>query len=425
MDPSTVGERSPARWLVGAAVGLLLASRAPWIFWARTTPVSDFAVYHELAARIASGSDLDPPLSSRLAGWGYPVALGALYRAFGAGLPVAWSFDLLLAAISLVLLVVLTARVAGRRAATFAAALFLVWPEQLVYSSVLASEHLALALTLLALILLVPGPRGATSGAAVRSAAAGVAAGLALSVRPALVSLAVAGTASLMPAMRSAASRTAVSAAFAIAVLATVWLWNGALYRALGTGPVGSGWYSLMVGANEATGGKWSKEDLAAFASRSADAPADGFARREALHRIETLGGRYVGLVLRKMGALWRDDGLALRWSTAGRGARGTPAALETAYRGASTIFHLALWVLALVGAAYAAFQTGARSEASARGALLLVLFVAAGTLLHGVLETQSRYHYVLEPALLVLAAVALDRLLPLRTRAATSGPIR
>jgi hypothetical protein len=43
-------------------------------------------------------------------------------------------------------------------------------------------------------------------------------------------------------------------------------------------------------------------------------------------------------------------------------------------------------------------------------GPRLLVLFLASGTILHAIFETQARYHYALEPAVLVLAAVAIDR---------------
>lgn len=408
MSEPSAGERSPAWPLLGAIAVVLLGSRALWILWAQTVPVSDFAVHHELAVRIAAGAPLDLPLTSRLGGWGYPVALGLVYRLLGAGPFAAGLFDLLLAGLSLVLVAVLAARVGGRRAGTFAAVLFLAWPEQLVFSSVLATEHLAVALTLLALILLVPGPQ---VGSLARSAAAGAATGLAVAVRPALVSLAAAGTASLLLDARSRGTRAASAAVFAVAALATVLLWNGSVHRALGTGPIGSGWYSLMVGANAATGGKWSEEDLAAFVSRSGEAPAHDFARREALRRIESQGARYAALVLRKMGTLWRDDRFAWRWSTAEDGGRVATPARTAAYRTASDVFHALVWILAVLGAASAAIAPRGRPAANAQGARLLLLFLASGTLVHGVLETQSRYHYALEPAALVLAAVALDRI--------------
>lgn len=374
----------------------------------KTVPVSDFAIFHQLAAQIAAGGRLDPPLWERLGGWGYPVALGFVYRLLGTGTFTAELFNLLLGVLSVLLLAVLTARVAGRRAAMFAGLLFLCWPEQLVLSSVLASEHLAMMLTLIALVLLVP----TAEASRYRSIAAGAVAGLAVVVRPALASLAVAGTVSLLLNPRSYVSRAISVASFVIALLATVVMWNGCVSRTLVAGELGSGWYSLMVGANASTGGKWSQHDLNAFASRSGWAQANEFARGEALRRIKSLGPRYASLMLQKMGTLWWDDGFAWRWSTGKIEGRLADSAGTVAYRGAAVLFHGLVWVLAIIGAGGVLKSLAFFGGVKLQGTRLLVTFVASGTVLHGVLETQPRYHYALEPALLVLAAVALDQLL-------------
>src|SRR5262249_31099047 len=143
----------------------LVVSRALWIALVPTQPIDDFAWYHDTASRLASGAYRAPrwPSCSLLSAWGYPLFLARIYARLGSSLLVAALCNLVLGAGAAGLLFLLAQRLFGAPTALLAALLFALWPGQLMFTSVVASEHLAVVLELAALLLLAVGlaPRSA------------------------------------------------------------------------------------------------------------------------------------------------------------------------------------------------------------------------------------------------------------------------
>ena len=141
-------------------VGLNLLVRAAWILNVHPRPISDFAFYFGAATRLAAGQGYTlngQPTAYWPAGW--PLALAALFRAFGSQLWVGLVFQLALTTAIAVLIALLAHRVSGSwAAATIAAAAWTLLPGELGWTSVLGTEPLFTLLTLAALYALTAGP---------------------------------------------------------------------------------------------------------------------------------------------------------------------------------------------------------------------------------------------------------------------------
>jgi hypothetical protein len=412
--------RARAGHVALAALALVfVSSRLAWVLAVSTQPVSDFAGYHALAVMFSQGKvTVWWPLGNLVAAWGYPLALGQVLRILPRGadeLLVAKLFNVVLGLASLVLLDRIAERAVGRRTALLAALLFVAWPGQLFFTSVLASEHLAVVALLLAVDLVLPLLGDRPPGWA-RAALAGIVLAAAFLVRSALIvaplSVATALLVSHRPFRRAVALAFVVGATFLLATRASV----GGLRAAYGASPVSSAWWSLLTGTNVDSDGSFSTADRDHFFGYRSIAEADAFARAEIVRRLTTEPAGIARLFWRKSINLWRADDYACFWSTVRLAGTGpapdgvTHAAMDVPAQS----FHLAVLAFAVLGC-----WRSARSGVTPGIALMLVL-IAAGTLLHALVESQARYHFVMQPWVLVLAAFGASA--PRRT--VSAGPL-
>lgn len=125
---------------LGCAAGLL------WILLVRTEPVSDFKYYHRIATQIANGGQWGDTYTSV----GYPIFLAPFYWLFGASIWVAKALNLVLSTINNLLVLYILKKIEIRetlRKLIFV--LFVLFPMNIYYNSVLASEILFTTLFLL------------------------------------------------------------------------------------------------------------------------------------------------------------------------------------------------------------------------------------------------------------------------------------
>jgi 4-amino-4-deoxy-L-arabinose transferase-like glycosyltransferase len=399
--------RASSRAFLAVAVALFLVTRLAWILVVPTRPVWDFAQFHDLATAFANGlpvaSLLEHDWSISLASWGYPFALAGVYALFGASVTVGKLANLAAGALTLVLVFALVRRLASPREARVAATLFLLWPAQLVFSGVLASEHFATAALLAALVVLTPMITRSDAGRG-RSAVAGLLLGVAYVVRsPLLVALPATLLALLLrgPRRRAAARVLIVVAAFCTTYGAYV-----ATLRVLHhVTPEPQGWTQLLHGTNTASGGTFNTEDFEAMRAQGSPPRVLAFARAQALHRIASSPFGYLRLASRKTLTLWGDDDYAGYWAFMDLGPQGPSSLLfgrEDEVDVVADAFHAGLLVLAVVALARLL------REPRDGGVLLLLLVLLGCTALHGLLEVQPRYHYAVEPALFAIAAIGL-----------------
>ena len=402
-----------------------LAVRLVWVLASNVTQTSDFAHYDRMAREISGGLYLvNPTLPTG------PSILFALHYVMFGYTPLAPQLTLVLLSTAQVLLVysLLLKTTASRPAALLGATILAVWPEHILYVNLLGSDVLFSTLVLLAAWMLTrsSGSRPRWDVAAV--VAAGVVLGCSHWVRNTAFAFLLASL--LFLALhdgwrfkRRAAAVGALVAGFLLPVLPLVYL----NYLAIGfPSPTASqiGGWSLFVGANSASLGRWNKQDevlidgLVAARVPSREHPfvvRDRIAREMALQRIREHPGAYAWTMFRhKVSLLWaRAAEISWPVRTSRLGAR------EPWVWVAVNVFHALAAVAAVVGLMSAAVRRQYAWDARQ------ILFWAAllTTAVHCVMEVQPRYHHMFLPTLAI--AIGQMMLAPIRQEDPPPRPAR
>jgi len=121
-----------------------------WVMFIKTQQFSDFLYYHELAQQIANGG----PWGNTYTTVGYSVMLGFFYKLFGANIAIAKSLNLIFSFInSLLVLRILSKMALSTRIRRIILILFVLFPMNIYYNSILATEMLFTTLLLLIIYL--------------------------------------------------------------------------------------------------------------------------------------------------------------------------------------------------------------------------------------------------------------------------------
>ena len=169
---------SQNRWIL-FILSLAFIFRLAWLFYAQPVPISDFNDYRTLAEGILDHGQFGYPEPTSFFLPVHPTLVAALMLVSRADL---WlGFGMVLLSTASCLLIYLVARhvLARERPSLIAAAIFAFLPAFVLYSPVLATEHLFIALMLLAMLAVVT-LRGSTGW---RELAVGLLLGLAILTR--------------------------------------------------------------------------------------------------------------------------------------------------------------------------------------------------------------------------------------------------
>ena len=146
-------------WL-GAAVLLAVAVRVAWVAYVNVDPTDgrfdDSLFYYRVAQLVSQTGDyLDPYGRGLTAQWppAYPVALGALYKLFGVHLLLAKALNIALAVGTVGLAYIAARRVFDRRVAFLGALLLALFPGQVYFSTLVYAETMFGLVFMLVLVL--------------------------------------------------------------------------------------------------------------------------------------------------------------------------------------------------------------------------------------------------------------------------------
>lgn len=384
---------------------IFLISRRAWIMAIPTMPFSDFAGYDTLAKAYVSGQPSVNQLPWPLFAYsqGYPLVLAGWYGLFGTSLSVAKILNIILGIGALFALYIIGHRF-SEQTARIACLLFCLWPTQLTFSSVLASEHLALFLFLTSLVFLIASVEGNVGRSILLIIVAGGVLALAYASRGTLVLGFLAAIVLILSLPKSRLSKMINLANLCLGFLFVMGLFLLSVKQAYGFVPVSQGYSTLLTGTNFASKGGWNQRDAQAFFSHATMQEANQAAFKTALQRITSNPLRFARLILIKIPRLWEDETYGVYWSTLNFDdfpyhekvffTRKVWAALSQG-------FHLLMLTLSAI----IAWQAARYGRSHPALTLVWLLFLG-GLLFHAVFEVQARYHYWMEPLLILLSAV-------------------
>ena len=121
---------------------LSMLLRLFWLLFIPINPVSDSIMYDVFAQSISQGNGYAYPDGSLTAYWpvGTSAIYATLYYVFGHTFTVISMFNLFIGVISTALVMLLAERWIDRKSAIFAGLIYALWPSQIQFTSVLASE---------------------------------------------------------------------------------------------------------------------------------------------------------------------------------------------------------------------------------------------------------------------------------------------
>lgn len=391
-----------------AAVALTIAVRATLAIAFDAPLAAENAVIHAQAVGVLEGT-ANCCFSHRP--MGYPLALAAMYGLLGIGPQAIEALNIALAAVT-TLLVFDIARIAWNpRAGILAATAYAIMPSQALMALPPLTEPLYTMIVAAAV-------RLALSSSLPAAAALGVVLAVAQYVRSTAVALIAPVTVlyfAFGASIREPITRTALTVAAFVIAMAPVISFNLASHGDLSISTSAYGGWSLFVGANQESSGRFNAEDSALFAQMPGDTAWERskFAGSLAVDRILDDPEAYLMLQPRKFAVMWRDETYAGAYAFAPAGSS-VPPATAMAWL-LSQIFYVPALALASLGIL--------RHGRSTQAALLIGMIVAAVALSHLVLEVHSRYHAYVIPLVLVLASGAATSLVGRDPGGSSAGP--
>ncbi len=395
-------------------VALVILPRLAWVVAVPTLPVYDYERYHTAALALLHGAPHGAPVQD----FGIVTFLAVLASVFGPGLMAAKLANVLLAVMTVLLLLALGRRLFGEPAGRAAALLFALWPADISFRSVDATEF-GFVLGWLAGSLVLLRAASEHESAGLEFVLAGALFGLGSVFRPAgalLVPVALVWLAARTQGRRSRvlARGMALTAGF-MAVLAVQLAAGRVLGFDVRASTLG---LNIMHGTNAATDGQHSDETAALFrdwVERKGPGSALVTAVRTGWRRITSAPAAFAALAFAKYGVMWGNDSYGIYWST--EDVRDGPASVWTSAHqeslfAVSQFYYLGLLLFGILGSWRLVRRRFVRSAA------LLLLAFPAFALMHMALEVQSRYHYPLAHVVLLLAGAGL-----ISTRHGVAGP--
>ncbi|MDQ2084945.1 glycosyltransferase family 39 protein [Herbivorax sp. ANBcel31] len=140
--------------LIFSLILLTFVTRLIWINVVNVVPVSDFGNYHSVASKLVNGNlDGNNYISFFPHVIGYPAVLSMVYRIFGAEVIVAQLLNIVLSCGTVFLIYLIGKRIVGERCGFIAALLWALWPSQIFYNSLVATEHLFTFINLICILI--------------------------------------------------------------------------------------------------------------------------------------------------------------------------------------------------------------------------------------------------------------------------------
>ncbi|MHB8062548.1 MAG: glycosyltransferase family 39 protein [Ruminiclostridium sp.] len=394
---------------------IVLVPRLVWINFVQTQPFSDFLHLNNYGINASQGDfrgfvDFYAVFPFKI---GFGMVLAGLYSLFGSGLMVVKLFNVALSII-LVLLVYSGGKMLySEKAGRIAALLLALWPAQIMYTSVIASEHLFMVLFTASVLLILSFIKQYTYknyklyNGNLMLISIGVLTACAQLVRPMAMLLLPVFAVFILIYKRYRANPIASAglsvksiALFIICYFAVINLVNIPIQNATGIDVTRSdSGFNLMIGTNTKYDGKFNEEDFGIIEKNNYDFDkVHKEAKQIAIERLKSDPKVLMKLVISKYKILWGNENYGYYWSTVSAENSRAEAIIKSHPRifyGISQAFYIIIILMAICACLY--------SLSEKRYDALILLMIFGGILLsYTLLEVQSRYHMPVVPLLIL-----------------------
>lgn len=397
-----------------ALTALCLAVKGAWVLLVQVPMSGDYTVFWGYAQSLAQSETIDGGRYMALFPhiFGYASFLSWFIRVLGPLPLLAQTLNVVLSVCSGSLLFLLGERWWGLPAGISAYLFWIACPSQTMYNSLVLSEPLYTTLILLFLLLATCLTRWSGRPRPVlRGALWGIAAGLLLrwinGLRPIAAILLIASFLWVLLLRSGKLKDGGTRRLFLpfLAVMTAVYLvtgplWNAHIARRIGEEPSTTPGYSVLVGFNPASGGRWNQQDSDTLFGYS-DQPgataqqAQAAAMEDAKARITSGQVDFTALFQQKIRTFLGSDDTCVGYSSA-------VLRHTELFSKVCNGFYYGIVLLSLAGAV----QLWRRGAGSA--ALLAPLYVLGLTSAQMLVEVAGRYHYSLIPMLVLVAQAGL-----------------
>ncbi|ACL77230.1 ArnT family glycosyltransferase [Ruminiclostridium cellulolyticum] len=404
---------------------LVLAAIVPRLIWnlyIQTQPFSDFLHLYNYGVNASQGDfkgfvDFYAVFPFKI---GFGMILAGLFSIFGSGL---WTIKIFNILFSLTLVFIIYAggtMLYGEKAGRVASLLCALWPAQIMYTSVIASEHVFLVLFTGAVLLTLYFIKKYTYknhgfwNGNLMVLGAGFITALAQLIRPmAMIMLPVFAVFILLYKRYRADSLTSLALSIKSVVLfvavyfAVVNLINLPVQKVTGVDITKSdSGFNLMIGTNSKANGMFNNEDFSLIKKNNFNfEKVQKEAKDIAFSRIKNDPVGFAKLALKKFEIQWGNENYGYYWSTISAQnstAENTIKSHPRIFYAVSQVFYILIILMAVCTCFYTLKEKRYDS--------LIILMIFGGLLLsYTFLEVQSRYHMPVIPLLIVFGTGFLE----------------
>lgn len=398
--------------------------RIAWIMSVNSDVWSDFSGYYEYALDIAKGNTLRPndlydlfPFTA-----GYPFVISLWYRL--TGFDVIWGkiFNVICAVITVGLSYLLCRKAFGKPQALIASFIFAVWPNNIIYSSVLATEHIFIVFVLASLyFLLTVLDKNRILSRTIYFCASGSFLAMAQFIRP--VTFILFPTAAIYILFESTSNKltestsrfkqwrvrllmflTVIASYFVLFISLSIIVSNLAGVNIMTFSPG----YNLLMGTNMNHGGTWNEDD-AKIIDQYGRRPelVQSHSLKKGLDRIIADPLEFIKFSLTtKMKNMWSNDNYGYYWSTERIATRTCFSDYVKEHQDIVYFFCQSFYILILL---FAVIGSIISFSTYCRASLLVFMLVPVGIIcVHLFLEVQGRYSFPALPFIIAFSGAGM-----------------
>lgn len=296
-------------------VFLILIPRLFWIFIMPTKPVSDYGCFYSYAQKASQGflKGYDMTFTLFRFRFGYSLILAAIFKIFGPTVLVGKIFNVFLSTILGIIIFFLVRYVFDEKSAMLLTFVYAFWPAQIMYNSVLASEHPFIVFFLLGIYFIIKALKEKKSVYAILG---GLSIAISNHIRPVAIIVIVAFIVYI--AFYFSKTNFKLATLSLLSYLATFYT-IGYIIFCLTNIPVWqtSMGLNLMIGTDYTTYGMNNIKHSIFAAKYNYDFyKLHSDAMKIGINRIEHETGKFINILPRKHAIIWGDDSFGYFWST-------------------------------------------------------------------------------------------------------------